>query len=138
MNSAVICDGCAETGGEVRVLRREKTRCPIHTIEKLVLRVIHVFREFAAIAVPCSYNAVMARGWESKAVEDQISARETGLESAAKPVLTPNERARIAKKEGLLLARAHTLNGLESARDERYRQQLERALAHLDSQLSEL
>jgi len=80
----------------------------------------------------------MARGWESKAVEDQISARETGLESAAKPVLTPNERARIAKKEGLLLARAHTLNALESARDERYRQQLERALAHLDSQLSEL
>jgi hypothetical protein len=80
----------------------------------------------------------MARGWESKAVEEQISAREAGLQAAAKPALTPQERERKAKKEGLLLARAHTLSALESVRDDRYRQQLERALAHLDSQLSEL
>ncbi|HYR82896.1 MAG TPA: hypothetical protein VE422_02340 [Terriglobia bacterium] len=80
----------------------------------------------------------MARGWESKAVEDQISARETEHQTLEKPALTPRERTLIVKKKGLLLARAHTLNALESARDERYRQQLERALAHLDSQLSEL
>jgi len=80
----------------------------------------------------------MARGWESKAVEEQISAREAAAEAGSKPPLTAQERERRAKKEGLLLARAHTMSVLESARDERYRQQLERALAHLDSEIAQL
>jgi len=42
------------------------------------------------------------------------------------------------KREGLVLARAHTLSHLESAADARYRALLERTLAHLDSQIASL
>ena len=80
----------------------------------------------------------MARGWESKAVEGQISAREDGAKTPPKMALAPIELQRRAKRESLLLARTRTLNALESARDERYRVQLEQALAHLDSELGQI
>ena len=80
------------------------------------------------------YNINMARGWESKAIEDQISARE----AEARPALTPAELERRAKREGLLLARSRTASALESAHDERYRALLERTLAHVDSELAAL
>ena len=84
------------------------------------------------------HNVAMARGWESKAVEDQINAREAELQTSAKTTLAPLELERRAKREGLLLSRIRALNALQSTRDERYRVLLERALAHLDSQLAEL
>ena len=80
----------------------------------------------------------MARGWESKSIEDQIAEREAESERAAKKKLTAREMEQQTRREGLLLARARTLTALKSARDERYRTQLERALAHLDVQLAEL
>ena len=78
----------------------------------------------------------MARGWESKSVEEQINAREAESQVPGKKALTPIELKRQAKREGLLLARAHTLNALQSTRHERYRAQLERALEHLNSELA--
>ena len=81
----------------------------------------------------------MARGWESKAVEEQIRAREDAIKTTPpKAEATPAELQRRAKRESLLLVRTRTLNALESARDERYRLQLERALAHLDSELAQI
>ena len=75
----------------------------------------------------------MARGWESKSVEDQISARETAAEDSAreKTVTDP-------KRESLLLARTRTLASLQGACGARYRAHLERVLADLDKQLSNL
>ena len=55
-----------------------------------------------------------------------------------KMALAPIELQRRAKRESLLLARTRTLNALESARDERYRVQLEQALVHLDSELGQI
>ena len=80
----------------------------------------------------------MARGWESKAIEEQISAREAEAEVSAKEALSPAELKQRAKRDSLLLARSHTLNALQSARDERYRVQLEGALKHLDAELAKL
>jgi hypothetical protein len=80
----------------------------------------------------------MARGWESKAVEDQISAREAEERKSVEPILTHIELKRRAKREGLLLARNHTLNLIQTSTSERYRRILELTLAHIDDQLARL
>ena len=79
----------------------------------------------------------MARGWESKAVEDQIDAAQANRDAQAKPGLSAAERERQARKQSLLLSRAQTVSRLKLAQNARYRAQLERALEHLDAQLKE-
>ncbi len=79
----------------------------------------------------------MARGWESKSVEDQISEKESQTPKPGQK-LSPKQAAERDKREGLLLVRARTLTDLQGARDARYRALLERTLAHLDAQLAEL
>ena len=80
----------------------------------------------------------MARGWDSKSVEDQIGAAEEEKVSRRKPVVTTEERERRSRQAGLLLSRAKIVNDLEAAADPRYRALLERTLAHLDAQLAEV
>ena len=77
----------------------------------------------------------MARGWDSKAVEDQQAAAEAAKETRSRPVLTADQRERRAKRDGLLLARARMVSDLESASDARYRAMLEQAIAHLDREI---
>jgi hypothetical protein len=79
----------------------------------------------------------MARGWESKAVEDQIDAAEARKDARAKRELSAEEREQDARKQSLLLSRAQTVSRLKLARNELYRKQLESALKHLDAQLEE-
>jgi hypothetical protein len=81
----------------------------------------------------------MAKGWESKAVESQV-------EDAKVPADNDNKRAPLTvaqiqahrHREVLLLSRARVADGLQSSSDSRYRDQLTRALADLDAQLSQL
>ena len=80
----------------------------------------------------------MARGWESKSVEDQISARESAREDQAHPRRSPEEIERQAKREGLELARTRTLASLQGACDRRYRAHLERVLADLEKEILKL
>jgi hypothetical protein len=80
----------------------------------------------------------MARGWESKSVEDQIQERETAAASVSGPKATPEELQIKARRESLQMARTHTLSSLQSACDARYRAHLERALQDLDAQLRSL
>jgi hypothetical protein len=80
----------------------------------------------------------MARGWDSKSVEDQIGAAEEEKVSRRKPVVTTEERERRSRQAGLLLSRAKIVKDLEAAADPRYRALLERTLAHLDAQLAEV
>ena len=77
----------------------------------------------------------MARGWESKAVEDQIGAAEAERERRARPHVSSEQRAREDRKQSLLLSRAQILNRLKAASNARYRAQLQTALDHLESQL---
>jgi hypothetical protein len=63
----------------------------------------------------------MARGWESKSVEDQMDAAESARAAAVKRKLTPEEAERQAARDGLMLSRARTLNALQGASDARYR-----------------
>jgi transposase len=80
----------------------------------------------------------MARGWESKAVEDQMAQLESDKRDRAKPALTPAEMERQAQRDGLLLSRTRTLTALQTACDPRYRALLERTLAHVDEELARL
>jgi hypothetical protein len=80
----------------------------------------------------------VARGWESKAVEDQIAASEDRKAAAAKRALTPDELERQSRKQGLLLSRAKIVRDFENARDDRHRASLQQALAYIDAQISSL
>lgn len=83
------------------------------------------------------YNRNMARGWESKSVEDQqAEAREKKVHS--RPPLSPAQAARQREKEGLKLMRLRILQQMEAASNPRHRKVLEDALADLDQKLSRL
>ena len=79
----------------------------------------------------------MARGWESKAVEDQIAASEE-RKSPAKRARTPDELERESRRQGLLLSRAKIAGDIERARDERHRAALQQALDYIDSRIENL
>src|SRR5690242_17147245 len=75
----------------------------------------------------------MARGWESKAVEEQIESAE-----AVFPVkeLPSGDRLELErKKQGVVLSRTKVLRDLETCRNARYKDMLVSALADLELQL---
>lgn len=80
----------------------------------------------------------MARGWESKSVEDQIAAAEAGREKRPVPDRSEDDRARDARRLELQLSRARVLQDLQVACDKRYRALLERTLGHIDDELGVL
>ncbi|HKR01936.1 MAG TPA: hypothetical protein VJT09_14745 [Pyrinomonadaceae bacterium] len=81
----------------------------------------------------------MARGWESKAVADQIEeADERALRERSLTELSPEERARLDRLESLRLSRARTLSQLESATRPAHRQMLQRTLRALEAEIDNL
>ena len=79
----------------------------------------------------------MARGWESKSVEQQ-QAEMSEQAKPAGPPLSLEQRERDRKRQGLLLSRRHLSSQLEAAQNRRHRQMLTDAIAELDRQLSSL
>ena len=77
----------------------------------------------------------MARGWESKSVEDQIASAREGR-AVPRPALTAADRERQERMDGLRLARTKAVADLAKAQDERHRAMLERSLAFLDTELA--
>jgi biopolymer transport protein ExbB/TolQ len=82
----------------------------------------------------------LARGWESKAVEDQINEADERArrEESAQDDLSPAERARRQRLESLKLSRARTLDQLERATNRAYREMLQRTLRALESEIDTL
>jgi hypothetical protein len=80
----------------------------------------------------------VARGWESKSVEDQIAASEDRKAAAAKRVRTADEMERESRKQGLLLSRTKIARDIENARDQRHRAALQQALDYIDAQIKAL
>lgn len=78
----------------------------------------------------------MARGWESKSVEEQQAA--ATVQTEAKQRLTPQQAAQKRQKEAVELSRRLVRQQLQSAQNPRHRQMLESALADLDSQIARL
>ena len=81
----------------------------------------------------------MARGFESKSVESNRQDKEDERASRGSGQrLDIHEIERRQKREGLELSRRRIINELESATNERRRESLRAALAHLDSELAKL
>ena len=80
----------------------------------------------------------MARGWESKSVEDQIDMAEARRANARAKVLSEEAIEALRKKESILMSRTRVVRDIESAQNPRYRAVLTKALADLDAQLSTL
>lgn len=80
----------------------------------------------------------MARGWESKSVEDQVQEAQTKNDGSGKPQLTSSQPELHRRREVLLLSRARVESELASNPSARYKDQLTRALADLDAQLANL
>ena len=77
----------------------------------------------------------MARGWESKSVEQQQEEMSEQRKTVHPPI-SPEHQQRNRKREGLLLSRKHLTQQLQAASNPRHRELLEQAIAELDSQLS--
>jgi hypothetical protein len=77
----------------------------------------------------------MARGWESKSVEQQQEEM-SEQRKTVRPPISPDEQQRNRKREGLLLSRKRLTQQLQAAENPRHRRILEQAIAELDSQLS--
>ncbi|HMH06914.1 MAG TPA: hypothetical protein VK579_09590 [Terriglobales bacterium] len=82
------------------------------------------------------YNRVMARGWESKSVEEQQAA--ATLKAESKQRLTPEQAARTQQQEAIYLSRRRILQQLQSVQNPRHRQMLESALSELDARLARM
>ena len=79
----------------------------------------------------------MARGWESKAVEDQVNAHEASIitNDGDTAKLSDAERARKLELRSLQLSRSRIVNQLTTAKIPAHRTMLERALASLDERI---
>jgi hypothetical protein len=78
----------------------------------------------------------MARGWESKSVEQQ---QEEATSKVAKgPRLTPEQITVERQRRGLELSRSRIAQQLEAATNPKHRQMLEVALKELDRQIESL
>jgi hypothetical protein len=84
----------------------------------------------------------MARGWESKSIEEQIEAsREEGLtrqDSSDAAKRSSRAGGDSSQKTSLLLARTRLLKDIETTQNERYRQHLQMTLAAIEKQLLDI
>jgi hypothetical protein len=79
----------------------------------------------------------MARGWESKSVEQQQEEMLERQKTNRAPVPpSPEAQQRIRKRQGLQLSRQRLTQQLQAASNPRHRQMLEQAIGDVDSQLA--
>jgi hypothetical protein len=78
----------------------------------------------------------MARGWESKSVEQQIEDARKDPNHASALASAPTEVELRQRQEGLALQRTRVLQEIEAAHNPRYRELLQEMLRHIESQLS--
>jgi len=77
----------------------------------------------------------MARGWESKAIEDQQA--EAGRRPAPGPALTPEEQERRQRAEGLALGLADLMAQLQAACRPSHRDMLRQRIAAVERLLAD-
>ena len=80
---------------------------------------------------------LMAKGWESKSVEEQQSEARNS-HKLVKPRMTAEEIAQKPARDSLELSRQRTLQQLQAACNPNHRSMLEKALADLDERLAKL
>lgn len=80
----------------------------------------------------------MARGFESKSVQEQWQDAEARAEMKSKPKREPHEIERDKKRESLELSRRRVMHDLETTKSETRKSSLRAALTHLEAELAKL
>jgi hypothetical protein len=80
----------------------------------------------------------MARGWESKAVDEQIATAAANRETHKSKHHSPEQVEMLRQRKVLELSRARVTCDLENSQDPRYRSLLLRALEDLEAQIAGL
>ena len=80
----------------------------------------------------------MARGWESKAVEEQIESKASTFVAATKKARTPDQVQKLIEKRNLEAACAKVRHEIASTQNPRYQEMLARSLSDLESKLAKL
>jgi hypothetical protein len=76
----------------------------------------------------------MARGWESKSVEEQMENAREEKKASASHAMKPVHHSR--QHENLVLARTRLVKDLETTDNPRYKQFLEASIADIDKQIT--
>ena len=80
----------------------------------------------------------MARGWESKAVADQIEEGESRQARSPQTEATPEERQRKERHHSLLLSKSRLLQQLERATNPAHRNVLLNGLKAVEKEIEEV
>ena len=80
----------------------------------------------------------MARGWESKSVEDQIEEARRSQGAYESRVQTPEESARERKVESLKLERSRLTEQLKRARSETHQRMIQQSLEAIEEEIATL
>jgi hypothetical protein len=78
----------------------------------------------------------MARGWESKSVEEQMEIAKDGGGKNEKQPLTDGEKKARHERDNLKLSRAYIVHQIEASTNERYTRSLQQALSEIDEKLA--
>ncbi|MBO0863423.1 MAG: hypothetical protein J2P21_33995 [Chloracidobacterium sp.] len=78
----------------------------------------------------------MARGWESKSIEDQIEEARRSQGDSEGQVQSTEERARELKIESLKLERSRLLEQLTRARSEAYQRMIRQSLKAIEEEIT--
>lgn len=80
----------------------------------------------------------MARGWESKAVADQIEEEESRRQHASRGEITPEQRVLKERLDSLKLSRSRLLQQLEHATHPAHRNVLLNGLKAVEKEIEEV
>jgi hypothetical protein len=80
----------------------------------------------------------MARGWESKSVEDQIEEARRSQGAYEGRVQTPEESARDRKIESLKLERSRLTEQLKRARSEAHQRMIRQSIEAIEEEIATL
>jgi hypothetical protein len=80
----------------------------------------------------------MARGWESKSVEDQIEEARRSQGASEGRVKSPEERARESKVESLKLERSRLTEQLNRARSDAHQRMIRQSLKAIEEEIAAL
>jgi hypothetical protein len=80
----------------------------------------------------------MARGWESKSVEDQIEEARRSQDASEGRLKSPEEKARERKVESLKLERSRLTEQLKRARSEAHRRMIRQSLQAIEEEITAL
>lgn len=83
-------------------------------------------------------DLVMARGWESKAIADQIEEEESRQQHASKVETTPQQRVLKDRLDSLKLSRSRLLQQLERAVHPAHRNVLLNGLKAVEKEIEEV